>query len=93
MENIQAENPESDLVGGGLRSKALKILWTNANQDLWRSKVDALAQDVEANHAEFPSLMLQALQNLCNRDRLRSTLMSFAYAFRDDDTNGIKGGM
>jgi hypothetical protein len=93
MEDIRAENPESALVGGALRSKALKILWADADQDLWKSKIDALAQDVEANRSEFPALMLQALQNLCNRNRLGSSLMSFAWAFRDSDTDGIKGGM
>ena len=93
MEDIRAENPESELVGGALRSKALKILWTDADHDLWKSKIDALARDVEANRSEFPALMLQALQNLCNRDRLGSALMSFAWAFRDSNTDGIKGGM
>lgn len=93
MDDIRAENPGSTLVGGGLRSKALKVLWADANQDLWKSKIDTLAQDVEANRDEFPALMLQALQNLCNRDRLGSTLMSFSYAFRNTESDGIKGGM
>jgi len=92
MEDIRAENPESDLVGGGLRSKALKILWENTDQDLWKSKIDALAGNVEANRVEFPALMLQALQNLCNRNRLGSTLMSFAYAFRIMTPMGLEVG-
>jgi hypothetical protein len=93
MDDIRAENPDSSLVGGGLRSKALKVLWADANQDLWKAKIDTLARDVEANRDEFPALMLQALQNLCNRDRLGSTLMSFSYAFRNTESDGIKGGM
>jgi hypothetical protein len=36
--------------------------------------------------------MLQALQVLCSRERLGSTLMSFTWAFRDMKTDGIKGG-
>ena len=93
MNELYAENPDSTLVGGGLRSKALKILWQDADQDLWKSKIDALAQDIEANRDEFPALMLQALQGLCHRDRLGSTLMSFSYAFCDTKSDWIKGGM
>jgi hypothetical protein len=44
------------------------------------------------NQEQFPSLMLQALQVLCSRERLRSTLMSFTWAFHDVKTDGIKGG-
>jgi len=36
--------------------------------------------------------MLKALQDLCSRDRLGSTLMSFTWAFRDVQTNRMKGG-
>ncbi|KIM35999.1 hypothetical protein M413DRAFT_32041 [Hebeloma cylindrosporum] len=93
MDEIRAENPDSTLIGGGLRSKALKILWQNEDQDVWKSKIDALAQDIEVNREEFPALMLQALQNLCNRKQLGSTLMSFSYAFRDTKMDWIKGGM
>ncbi|KDR65060.1 hypothetical protein GALMADRAFT_149027 [Galerina marginata CBS 339.88] len=93
MDDIRAESPSSTLVGGGLRNKALKILWENADQDLWKAKIDTLARDIQANREEFPALMLQALQNLCNRDRLGSTLMSFSYAFRDAKSDWIKGGM
>lgn len=93
MDEIHSENPNSTLIGGGLRSKALKILWRDADQDLWQSKINALAQDIEANRDEFPALMLQALQNLCHCDRLGSTLMSFSYAFHDTKTDWIKEGM
>ena len=48
MEAIQAQNPELDLVGGGLRNKALKILWAKADQDLWKSKMETLAGDIDA---------------------------------------------
>jgi hypothetical protein len=48
MEEIQAANPDSDLKGGGLRSKALKELWAKADKDLWQSKIDALAKDIDA---------------------------------------------
>ena len=48
MEAIQAQNPESDLVGGGLCNKALKILWAKADQDLWKSKMEMLAGDIDA---------------------------------------------
>lgn len=93
MDEIRAENPNSTLIGGGLRSKALKILWQDTDQDLWKSKIDTLARDIEANRDEFPALMLQALQTLCHHDRLGSTLMSFSYAFRDTKSDWIKGGM
>jgi len=109
MEEIQTENPESDLVGGGLRNKALKELWGMADKDLWQSKIEALARDVDAyvwptmhcceslivfsrNREQFPSLMLQSLHDICNRERLGSTLMSFTWAFRDVKTDGMKGG-
>ena len=57
MDEIHAENPNSTLIGGGLHSKTLKILWQDADQDLWKSKIDSLAQDIEANCDEFPALM------------------------------------
>lgn len=63
MQDICAKNPGSTLVGRGLHSKALKVLWANADQDLWKSKINSLAWDVETNRNEFPVLMLQALQN------------------------------
>ena len=93
MDEIRSENPNSTLIGGGLHSKALKILWQDADQDLWQLKIDALAQDIEANQDKFPALMLQALQNLCHHDQLGSTLMSFSYVFHDTKTDWIKGGM
>ncbi|KDR77906.1 hypothetical protein GALMADRAFT_244867 [Galerina marginata CBS 339.88] len=92
MEVIQAENPDSDLVGGGLRNKALKILWAKADQDLWKAKMEKLAGDIDANRDDFPALIFHAIQNLCARKRLGSTLMSFSWAFRDDKNDGIKGG-
>ena len=36
--------------------------------------------------------MLLALENLCNRERLGSTLMSFSWAFRNLENDGISGG-
>ncbi|KDR64990.1 hypothetical protein GALMADRAFT_771859 [Galerina marginata CBS 339.88] len=92
MEVIQSENPDSDLIGGGLRNKALKVLWAKADQNLWKSKMEKLAGDVDLNRAEFPALIYRAVQNLCNRKRLGSTLMSLSWAFRDDESDGIKGG-
>ncbi|KAF8810570.1 hypothetical protein BYT27DRAFT_7091508, partial [Phlegmacium glaucopus] len=92
MKEFQIKNPESYLVGGGLRNKALKELWAKADKDLWQSKIDAFARDIDANREEFPSLMLRALQNLCSRERLGSTLMSFTWAFRDVQTDRIKCG-
>ena len=50
MDKIHAENPDSTFIGGGLHSKALKILWQDTDQDLWKSKIDSLALDIEANH-------------------------------------------
>jgi hypothetical protein len=109
IKDIQTENPKLDLVGGGMRNKALKELWAKADKDLWQSKIDTLARDINAyvrptmhccqslivfsrNREQFPSLMLQALQDLCSRERLGSTLMSFTWAFRDVKTDRIKGG-
>jgi len=48
MEEIRADNPELDLVGGGLRNKALKELWGTADKDLWESKINTLARDINA---------------------------------------------
>jgi len=47
MVEIQTENPELDLVGGALRNKALKELWAKADKDLWQSKIDTFARDVD----------------------------------------------
>ena len=47
MEAIQAQNPELDLVGGGLHNKALKILWAKADHNLWKSKIGTLAGDID----------------------------------------------
>jgi len=47
MKEIQTKNPELDLVGGGLHNKALKELWAKADKDLWQSKIDALARDID----------------------------------------------
>jgi hypothetical protein len=50
IKEIQTENPELALVpvGGALRNKALKELWAKADKDLWQSKIDTLARDVDA---------------------------------------------
>lgn len=48
MKKIHADNPNSDLLGGGLRNKALKTLWKDADKAFWEAKVKALAADVEA---------------------------------------------
>jgi hypothetical protein len=48
MKKIRADNPNSDLLGGGLRNKALKTLWKDADKAFWEAKVKALAADVEA---------------------------------------------
>jgi len=48
MKKIHADNPNSDLLRGGLRNKALKTLWKDANKAFWEAKVKALAADVEA---------------------------------------------
>jgi hypothetical protein len=48
MEEIQVANPDSELKGGGLRNKALKELWAKADKDLWQSKIEALANDIDA---------------------------------------------
>ncbi|KAF8962010.1 hypothetical protein BDZ97DRAFT_2027088 [Flammula alnicola] len=90
MDRIHAENP--DLFGGALRNKALKILWDKADHVQWESKIADLADNVEANQAVFADLMSIALQNLCNRKRLGSTVMSFSWAFRDPSTDLVKGG-
>lgn len=45
-----------------------------------------------SNRDEFPALIFHAIQKLCTRKRLGSTLMSFSWAFRDDKNDGIKGG-
>jgi len=45
---IQNANPELDLVGGALRNKALKVLWAEADKDLWQSKIDTFARDIDA---------------------------------------------
>ncbi|KAF8803120.1 hypothetical protein BYT27DRAFT_7226148 [Phlegmacium glaucopus] len=92
MKEFQIKNPELYLVGGGLRNKALKELWAKADKDLWQSKIDAFARDIDANREEFPLLMLRALQNLCSREHLGSTLMSFTWAFHDVQTDRIKCG-
>jgi hypothetical protein len=51
---IRNENPESDLVGGALRNKALKELWAEADKDLWQSKIDTFARDIDAY--EWPTV-------------------------------------
>ena len=48
MKKISADNPNSDLIGGGLRNKALKMLWKDADQEFWEEKIKALAANVEA---------------------------------------------
>ena len=48
MKKIHADNPNSDLLGGGLCNKALKTLWKDADKAFWEAKVKALAADVEA---------------------------------------------
>jgi hypothetical protein len=48
IEEIRTEHPELDLVGGGMRNKALKELWAMADKELWQSKIDTLARDTDA---------------------------------------------
>lgn len=57
MVEIQTEDPDSDLVGGGLRNKALKELWAKADKDLWQSKIDTFANDIDAY--VWPTVYLQ----------------------------------
>ena len=48
MKKIHVDNPNSDLLRGGLCNKALKTLWKDADKAFWEAKVKALAADVEA---------------------------------------------
>jgi hypothetical protein len=69
MEVIQAENPDSDLVGGGLHNKALKILWAKADQDSWKSKMEKLAGDVDVYVSYYDVWLTLQFMLLCrNRD-------------------------
>ncbi|KAF8955772.1 hypothetical protein BDZ97DRAFT_1764478 [Flammula alnicola] len=90
MKELSEAHP--NLVGGGLRNKALAILWDSDDVDcsVWERKIEDLANDIQTNQAHFPHLIARALQNLCNRKRLGSTYMSFSYAVRDIN-DGIEG--
>ena len=57
MVEIQTKNPDSDLVGGGLRNKALKELWAKADKDLWQSKIDTFVNNIDAY--VWPTVYLQ----------------------------------
>ena len=108
MEELCADHP--GVPAGGLRGKAVKLLWKAADQTLWEAKIRGLAQDTKAyalyltiylvidtfflyrNQLEFPGLMFTALENLCKRNRLGSTVIAFSYAFRDPQSDGIQSG-
>jgi hypothetical protein len=48
MDELQVGKSDSGLDEGGLRNKALEELWEKADKNLWQSKIDNLAKDVDA---------------------------------------------
>ena len=45
---LQVGKSDSGLNEGGLRNKAFDELWEKADKNLWQSKIDNLAKDVDA---------------------------------------------
>ena len=109
MDELRGAKSDLGLNAEGMHNKVLEELWEKADKNMWQSKIDSLAKDVDAyvqlppsgssllilffrNQEQFPTSMLHALQDLCSRERLGTTLMSFTWAFRDSKTDKIKGG-
>ncbi|CAA7262276.1 unnamed protein product [Cyclocybe aegerita] len=77
------------LMGGGLRNKAVAVLWAMADQDLWKAKAKELLADVDMNREHFPLLMARFLETLCSRGCVGTVYTSFSYAVRSTN-DGIK---
>ena len=48
MNNLRVGKSDSGLNEGELHNKALEELWEKADKNLWQSKTDNLAKDVDA---------------------------------------------
>ncbi|KAF8965363.1 hypothetical protein BDZ97DRAFT_1757208 [Flammula alnicola] len=89
MEAMQSEYP--NLRGGGLKKKALAKLWEVADHKHWESKTEELAKDTYSNQKEFPFLIADALQNICAKGYLGSSVMSLSYGFRNAKDGVVAG--
>ncbi|KAF9555030.1 hypothetical protein CPC08DRAFT_766264 [Agrocybe pediades] len=79
------------LNNGALRNKAVKALWDAADQEYWKERVQDVKGDLKTNREHLPLIMHHALQDLATRDCLGSIALSFSFAYRDTNTDGIKG--
>jgi hypothetical protein len=48
MDDLRVGKSDSGLNKGGLRNMAVDELWEKADKNLWQSKIDNLAKDVDA---------------------------------------------
>ncbi|KJA18633.1 hypothetical protein HYPSUDRAFT_56982 [Hypholoma sublateritium FD-334 SS-4] len=79
---------------GAARNMALAELWdelTSLVKDDWKERAQALVEDVSLNRQQFPVLINEALQAICDRGRLGNALVSLHYAYRDD-AGGLECG-
>jgi hypothetical protein len=99
---------EPTLVGGTHRNAAIAQLWQDADHDQWnQQKVNFLSDThryvlllhtlfihspLVRNQSDFPLLIAQSLQDICNSGRLGSVLLQLSYGFRGAD-DGVLSGM
>ncbi|KJA14200.1 hypothetical protein HYPSUDRAFT_208911 [Hypholoma sublateritium FD-334 SS-4] len=91
-EILQARN--DNLPKGAARNMALADLWdglTDSEKNDWKDRAHALSGDVSRNREEFPLLMTDAIQSICDRGRLGSVVMALHFAYRDDQ-GGLECG-
>ncbi|KJA19674.1 hypothetical protein HYPSUDRAFT_204412 [Hypholoma sublateritium FD-334 SS-4] len=78
------------------RNMALATLWqglTSAQKDMWHRRSQMMADDIVTNRQEFPTLIAETLQALCDRGRLGTTIMALNYAFRDEHDGLVSGAV
>ncbi|KAJ2913533.1 hypothetical protein MD484_g6882, partial [Candolleomyces efflorescens] len=56
-------------------------------QELYQKKITDLANNVARNQSEFALLLVQALQDICDRRYLGSALLGVLFAFRETSDN------
>ncbi|KJA16271.1 hypothetical protein HYPSUDRAFT_71439 [Hypholoma sublateritium FD-334 SS-4] len=79
---------------GAARNMALQELWaelTSSDKNEWKDCAQNLAEDVSKNREEFPFVIANALQSMCDRGRLGTVALSLHYAYRND-AGGLECG-